>query len=274
MTDILRLIVEAVQYDFILKALLVGSLVAVSCSLLGLFLILRRFSMIGDGLAHVSFASIALALLLSASPLLVSIPLVALASVLILKLNEKTKIYGDAAIGLVSSLAVAIGVLIASVSKGFNADLLSYLFGSILVIGNAEIIVSIVLSVSIILIVIILYNYLFAVTYDQDFASVIGIRAKTVNYLIAVLTAVTIAIGIRVVGTMLISSMIIFPTVSAMQLTKGFKTTILVSAVISVFCVIAGIFTSFVFNLPTGAVIVVLNAAVFILCILYGRITR
>ncbi len=265
MNNIVQSLLEAVQYDFILKALLVGSLIAICCSLLGVFLVLKKFSLIGDGLAHVSFASVAIALLFSASPLLVSVPIVILASFVILKLNEKADLHGDAAIGLVSSFSIAAGVLIASLANGFNVDLMSYLFGSILVISDVDVIISILLSAGIILMVLLFYNNLFAITYDEEFAKVAGLNTRLMNYLIAVLTSITIAIGIRIVGTMLISSLIVFPTVSALQISKGFKGTIVISAVISVLCVIFGVFLSYLFSLPTGAAIVMLNAAIFLI---------
>ena len=264
MVNVISLIVEAVQYDFILKALLVGSLIAVCCSFLGIFLVLKKYSLIGDGLAHVSFATVAFALLLAASPLLVSIPLVILSSFVIMKLNEKADLHGDAAIGLVSSFAVAAGVLISSVAQGFNVDLFSYLFGSILVIGNLDVIMSVILSAVVILLIIFFYNDLFAITYDEEFAGVIGLNTRAMNYLISILTSITIVLGIRVVGTMLISSMVIFPTVTALQVAKSFKSTILISTVVSVSCVISGVFLSFVLNLPTGATIVMLNAVCFV----------
>lgn len=265
MKNVVQMIIEAVQYDFILKALLVGSLIAICCSFLGVFLVLKKFSLIGDGLAHVSFATVAIALLLSASPLLVSIPIVILASFVILKLNEKADLHGDAAIGLVSSFSIAAGVLISSMAKGFNVDLMSYLFGSILVISDMDVIISIVLSGIVIFMVFFFYNSLFAITYDEEFAKVIGLNTRTMNYLISVLTSITIALGIRVVGTMLISSLIVFPTVTALQISKGFKGTILISAAVSVTCVILGVFLSFIFNLPTGAAIVMLNALCFLM---------
>jgi len=272
MKDILNLILEAVQYDFILRAILVGSLIAISSSFLGIFLVLKKQSMIGDGLAHVSFATIAIALLLNKSPLLVSIPLVILSSFLILKLNEKADLHGDAAIGLISSFAVALGVLISSVAKGFNVDLFSYLFGSILVINKLDVVLSIILSILVIFLILMYYNSLFAITYDEEFAKVIGLKPNNMNYLIAVLTSITVVLGIRVVGTMLISSMIIFPTVTALQVSKGFKDTILISSMVSVLSVILGTFISYILNFPTGATIVIINGLFFILFFIIKRI--
>jgi ABC-type Mn2+/Zn2+ transport system permease subunit len=264
MTTMIETLAEAFRYDFVWRALTAGSLIAVSCSLLGIFLVLRKYSLIGDGLAHVSFAAAALSILLSASPLLVTIPFVVLASFGILALNERAGIHGDAAIGLVSSFSVALGVIIASLAKGFNVDLMSYLFGSILVISSLDVAVSVTLSVVIIATVFVFYKSLFAISYDEEYARVIGIPVKRINYLIIVLTAVTISLGIRVVGTMLVSSLIIFPAVTALQTAKSFRGAILTATVISMSCVIAGVLVSYLFNLPTGGTIVVLNAICFI----------
>ncbi|NLV77179.1 MAG: metal ABC transporter permease [Tissierellia bacterium] len=272
MKEFLPLIMEALQQDFILRGIVVGSLIAISSSFLGIFLVLKKHSMIGDGLAHVSFATVAIALLLNKSPLIISIPLVILSSFLILKLDEKADIHGDAAIGLISSLAIAVGVLISSISKGFNVDLFSYLFGSILVISKMDLILSIILSIIVILIICIFYNSLFAITYDEEFANVLGINSKFINYLISTLTSITVVLGIRIVGTMLISSMIIFPTVTALQVSNSFNSTILISSIVSIISVIMGTFISYIFNLPTGATIVIINGMFFLLFFLIRKL--
>jgi zinc transport system permease protein len=264
MTDIIELIKEALSYSFMQRAIIVGVFIALSSALLGIFLVLKKYSMIGDGLAHVSFATVAIALFLGTSPLLISIPIVILSSIFIMQLNEKAGLHGDAAIGLVSSFSVALGVLISSVAGGFNIDLFSYLFGSILAIKDSDMYLSIVLAGFVIALVVFFYNDLFAVTHDEEFASVIGIRTKLMNYLIATLASITIVLGIRVVGTMLISSMIVFPTVTALQVSRSFKSTIVISALISVAAVIIGVLTSYVLNFPSGATIVMVNAFVFI----------
>ncbi|WP_206363839.1 metal ABC transporter permease [Gudongella oleilytica] len=264
MTDIFELIKEALSYSFMQRAIIVGIFIALSSALLGIFLVLKKYSMIGDGLAHVSFATVAIALFFGTSPLLVSIPIVILSSIFIMQLNEKAGLHGDAAIGLVSSFSVALGVLISSVAGGFNIDLFSYLFGSILAITDSDMYLSIVLAGFVIALVVFFYNDLFAVTHDEEFASVIGIRTKLMNYLIATLASITIVLGIRVVGTMLISSMIVFPTVTALQVSRSFKSTIVISALISVAAVIIGVLASYVLNFPSGATIVMVNALVFI----------
>jgi len=272
MESVLIQIFEALQYSFIQKAMISGVFIALSCSFLGVFLVLRKLSMIGDGLAHVSFATIALSIFLSTSPIFLSIPIVVTASFFILKLNEKTSMYGDAAIGLVSSFSVAIGVLIASVSNGFNIDLFSYLFGSILLISNIEVILSVILSIVVVGCVILFYNDLFSITYDSEYAIVSGIDTEKYNYVLSILTSVTIVLGIRVVGTMLISSLIIFPTVTALQFSRGFKSVIIFASIISVISVVLGIFLSYVLNLPTGASIVIINGGIFGLGFLYKKI--
>ena len=258
-TSIFRLL----SYAFVQRALIVGLLIAVSSSFLGIFLVLRKYSMIGDGLAHVSFATVALALVLNQSPLIISIPLVSLASLLILKLSEENRIGGDAAIGLIASTSLAIGVFITSVSTGFSVDLNSYLFGSILIIAQSDVYLSLVLTVLIVTLVLVFYRDLFAMTYDLDYAKVSGRKTKRLNQLLSILTAITIVLGIRVVGTLLISSLIIFPTVSALRLSKGFKATIIWAVVIAIFSVMSGILISVTLDFPTGSSIVLINALLF-----------
>jgi zinc transport system permease protein len=261
--NLMMLLAEAFRYDFITRALIVGSFIAVSCSFLGIFLVLKKLSLIGDGLAHVSFGSVAISLVLGASPLFFTIPLVVVASLLILRLKEKAKIDGDAAIGLVSASAVAIGVFLASKGQGFNIDLFSYLFGNILVIDIYDLYISIGLSILVTGAVILYYHDIFSVTFDEDFAAIAGIKSGIINNMVVILTAVTIAVGIRIVGAMLISSMIIFPVVTALQFERGFRQTIIIASFTSVFCVFSGIIISFLINAPSGATIVIMNSIMF-----------
>ena len=256
-------IFKLLSYAFVQRALIVGLLIAISSSFLGIFLVLRKYSMIGDGLAHVSFATVALALVLNQSPLIISIPIVSLASLLILKLSEENRIGGDAAIGLIASTSLAIGVFITSVSNGFSVDLSSYLFGSILIIAQSDVYLSLVLTILIVTLVLVFYQDLFAMTYDLDYAKVSGRQTKRLNQLLSILTAITIVLGIRVVGTMLISSLIIFPTVSALRLSKGFKSTIIWAVIIAIISVMSGILISVTLDFPTGSSIVLINALLF-----------
>jgi zinc transport system permease protein len=260
------------SYAFVQRALIAGIFIALSCAALGCFLVLRRFAMIGDGLAHVGFASAALALVLGASPLALSIPMVMLLSLWILRLGEKTTLYGETAIGLVCSLSMAAGVLLASAGGGFNVDLYSYLFGSILAIKETELILSVALSAAVILIIKIFYRELFSITYDEEFAKVSGIKTGLVGKLLILLTALTVVLGLRVVGTLLISSLIIFPAVTALQLSRGFKATLLIAMACGVISVTAGIIFSFWCDLPTGATIVMVNFLLFAAAFVYGRL--
>ncbi len=261
----MSIIQEALSLGFIKMALIAGPLLAISCALLGGFLVLRRYSMIGDGLAHVSFATVAIGLALGTAPLALSIPLVMIASLGILKLSKSGSMDGDAAIGLLSSFSIALAVMIASVGDGFNIDLFSYLFGSIITITMQDVWLTVALFVVVTTVVITLYHDLFALTYDEEFARSNGVKTERYNKILVMLTAVTVVLGVRIVGTMLISSLIVIPTVTALQLRTGFKGMLLSAVAFSVFSVVMGIFLSYGFDLPTGATIVLLNFSLFII---------
>jgi zinc transport system permease protein len=271
MVDIFQQIQESLQYAFIQRALIAGSFMAIGCSFLGVFLVLRRFSLIGDGLAHVSFATVAIALLLHGQPMVVSIPLVALASLVILKLNKSAGVYGDAAIGLVSSFGLALGVIIASTAGGFNVDLFSYLFGNILSVSGFEVWMTAIISLLVALLIALFYHDLFAITFDEEYAQVSGIKVKRVNTILILLTSLIVVLGIKIVGTMLVSSLIILPAISALQITRSFLTTIALAGVFAVSSVIIGIFASYILSLPSGATIVMVNFCFFIAAFFYRR---
>lgn len=270
----IELLEVAFSYGFMTRALVVGIMIGLSSSFLGSFLVLKKYSMIGDGLAHVSFAAVAIALFFQQAPLIILIPLVSLAAILILHLSKTSNIAGDAAIGLLASFSIAFGTVLASINGGFTVDLYSYLFGSILLLTKADLWLSIGLSVAVLGIVIRMYQSLFMITYDETFAKVQGVATNRMNYVLAVLTALTVIVGIRALGVMLISSLIIFPTVIALQFFKGFKATILIAATISVFLVIIGLFLSFYLDLPSGSTIVLLNGFVFVLVYIYNSLFR
>jgi zinc transport system permease protein len=266
---------DIIHYAFLQRAILAGTLIAVLCSVLGVFLVLRRLSLIGDGLAHVTFGSVALALLFrfqSVYTSLAAIPCVLLASIGILKIAEKAKIYGDAAIGIVSSLGIALGILLASLAGGFNVDLFSYLFGNILSISRAELLVTACLFVVVLLTVAFFYNELFAITFDEELAETSGVRVERINAVLVLLTALTVVLAMKVVGIMLISALLILPAVSALQLARGFKTAILLSASLGVVSVVGGIFVSFFMNLPTGATIIIINFLLFVVSFLLRKL--
>lgn len=272
MTNVFQQIQEALQYAFIQRAIIAGCFMALGCSFLGVFLVLRRFSLIGDGLAHVSFATVAIALLVHAQPMVVSIPLVALASMIILELNEKARVYGDAAIGLVSSFGIALGVIIASTAGGFNVDLFSYLFGNILSVNGFEVWMTAVISLLVVLVTALFYHDLFAITFDEDYAKVSGIRVKAVNRILILLTSLIVVLGIKIVGTMLVSSLIILPAISALQVVRSFKATIALAGIFAVISVVLGIFASYVLNYPSGATIVMVNFIIFSGSFMFGRL--
>lgn len=262
------------NYAFVQRAYLAGSFIALLCAMLGLFLVLRKLSLIGDGLSHVSFGAIALGLFFGFYPFYVAIPLVLAASYFILKLTQKAKIYGDAAIGIVSSVGIAGGVILASLSKGFNVDLFSYLFGNILATSGQEVILSITLSLLVLLIIIFLYNDLFSATFDEEFAKITGVKTERVNIILIFLTAVTVVLAIKVVGIMLVSALLILPAVTALQIAKGFKGAMLISMIVAVASVLVGISASFLLDLPTGATIVLVNFVLFALFYCYALVRK
>ncbi len=255
-------LVEIFSYGFIQRALLAGTLISVLCSVLGVFLVLRRLSLIGDGLAHVTFGSTAIALALklySAASLVASLPIVLCASLGILKLTEKARLSGDTAIGIVSALGISAGIILASIGGGYNVDLLSYLFGNILAISSEETYLALVLFVVVMLLVRLFFHDLMAVTFNEELARVSGIRTNLINAVLVMLTALSVVLAMKLVGIMLISSLLILPAASALQNARSFRGCIIWAALQGGVTVIAGIVVSFVTNLPTSATIVILN---------------
>lgn len=259
-------VLEILSYGFIQRALLAGTLIAVLCSVLGVFLVLRRLSLIGDGLAHVTFGSTAIALafkLYSAASLLVSLPVVLLASLGILKLTEKARLSGDAAIGIVSAVGISAGIMLASVGGGYNVDLLSYLFGNILSISTEEVLIAAALFCVVMVLLGLFFNDLLAITFNEELAHVSGVRTKRINAVLVMLTALSVVLAMKLVGIMLISSLLILPAVSALQLARSFRTCIALAALQGCCSVVVGIFVSFQTNLPTSATIVMINLLFF-----------
>ena len=270
----LEILHDLFSYTFIVRALIGGTLVSLCAALLGVSLVLKRYSMIGDGLSHVGFGALAVAMAFHWAPLPVAIPVVVVAAFLLLRLSENSKIKGDSAIALIASSSLAIGVTVISLASGQNADVYSYMFGSILAMKESDVYVSIALSVVVLILFIVFYNKIFAVTFDENFAKATGTRANLYNMLIALLTAVTIVVGMRIMGTMLISSLIIFPALSAMRIFRQFRSVVIASAVISIICFFIGLVASYAFSTPTGASIVIVNLIVFLLCFAAGLIRK
>lgn len=268
MTDVFYMF----SYAFIQRALLVGVLVSLCSALLGVSLVLKRYSMIGDGLSHVGFGALAVAAALGLAPLKAAIPVVIIAAFFLLRLSESSSIKGDSAIALVSSGALAVGIVVVSAVSGMNTDIMNYMFGSILSVGTEDAFLSIVISFVVLILYVLLFNRIFAVTFDETFAKASGVKVGLFNTILAILTAVTIVIGMRMMGALLISSLIIFPPLTAMRVCKRFKPVAVTSALLSVFTFLIGFMLSYIFETPTGATIVCVDVLVFILFSIIGRI--
>ena len=267
------------QYPFVRYALIVGVLIALCSSLLGVTLVLKRFSFIGDGLSHVAFGAMAIAAVLElSSDMLLVLPVTVVSAVLLLRTGQNTRIKGDAAIAMISVGALAFGYLIMnlfSTSSNLSGDVCSTLFGStsILTLSRREVWLCAVLSVLVVVIFILFYNKIFAVTFDEDFAAATGTRANAYNLLIAIVIAVIIVLAMNLVGSLLISALVIFPALSAMRLFKSFKSVTVCSAVLSVLCAFSGIILSILAGTPVGSTIVAVDAAAFAGCCAAGVIT-
>ena len=258
-------IIEMFSYSFMIKALIVGVLISLCASLIGVSTVLRKNSMIGDGLSHVAFMTFALATILHASPLYFSIPIVIVVSFLILRLNSSNKIHGDSMIALVSASSLAIGTFLISITKGVNIDINNYLFGSILGVDIVDVIVSIILTVIVLFLYLVFYNKIFAITFDETFSKSIGIKTNVYNAVFAVLCSLVVVVGMRLMGSLLISSLIIFPALISMQIFKKFKSVVISSVIISVLTFILGLIVSYLFSTPTGATVVIVNIIIFII---------
>ena len=252
-------IFEVLSYPFIMRAFAVGVLVSLCASILGVILVLKRYSMIGHGLSEVGFASLSIAVALGLPPLYVSTPLVIAASFAIMFLSQSKRVNGDVAIGIASSAALSVGVIVMALTRGMNMDVCNYMFGSILAMTSEDVALSVALSVFVIGLFALFYNRLFLVTYSEDYARSLGINVTLYQFMISFLTALTVVLGMRMMGTLLISSLIIMPAVTARKMVRSFKNLILLSALISLACFSVGLLASFVLNMPTGASIVGAN---------------
>ncbi len=268
----INIFIEMIKYAFISRAFFAGLIISFCSALIGSSLVLRKQSMIGDGLSHVAFGAASIATMLGFAPIEFSIPIVIIAAILILQLNQNTKINGDAAIAVLSASALALGTLFISINQGTNVDLNSYLFGSILAITSHDLNICIILGIIIISTFILLRRQIFAITFDAEFASAIGIKVNTYNIISAIICSLIIVVGMRMLGALLISSLIIFPCLSALQLSKTFLQNTIISAILSVTCFIIGFITSYALNTPTGATIVLVNLFTLIVCWVYNKL--
>ncbi|WP_196228809.1 metal ABC transporter permease [Butyrivibrio fibrisolvens] len=267
------------QYPFVRYALIVGILIALCSSLLGVTLVLKRFSFIGDGLSHVAFGAIAIASVFNlTNKMLLVLPVTIISAVLLLRTGQNAKIKGDAAIAMISVGALAFGYLIMNIfstSSNLSGDVCSTLFGStsILTLTQKEVWVCIVLSIAVVIIFVLFYNKIFAVTFDENFARAAGTSADTYNLLIAIVIAVIIVLAMNLVGSLLISALVIFPALSAMRIFRSFKSVTIFSAILSVICAFGGMVISILAGTPVGSTIVAVDVAAFAICSIIGFIS-
>ena len=267
-------LLQMFSYPFMRQALIAGIMVSLCCALLGVSLVLKRYSMIGDGLSHVSFGALAIAVALGFTPLYFSIPVVILAAFLLLRMASNPHWNSDAAIAATSASAMAIGILVISKTTGMTTDVDSYMFGSVLAMKTADVILSVIVCACVLVLFICFYHRLFAITFDENFSRATGLPVERYNTLLAILTALTIVLGMRMMGAMLISSLVIFPALTAMRMFKSFRSVVLCAACTSVVCFCAGLTISFAWSTPVGATVVAANLLVFLLSFVVRTLFR
>lgn len=241
-------------------ALIVGCLLSMTAALLGVTLVLKKYAMIGDGLSHVSFAALSVAVATGQSPMAFSLPVVALTAFLLLRLSEGSKIKGDAAVAVVSAAALAIGAIAA---RGSNIDIESYMFGSIVAVSLSDVILTVLLAAVVIAIYVLFYNRIFAITFDETYVKASGEHTWLYNAIMALLTALAVVVGLRLVGALLISALIIFPALTAMRLFKSFRKVVIAAAIIGVVSFLTALFVSVLLDAPTGACVVLFDLVIF-----------
>lgn len=262
----MTLLLEMFTYPFIVRAFAAGVLLSLCAALLGVPLVLKRYSMIGDGLSHVSFGALSVALACGWAPLPVSIPVVIVAALGLLRMTERSRMGADAAIAVVSASSLAVGVIVTSLTTGMTTDVDSYMFGSILAMTQADVALSALLCVGVLVLFVLFYHRLFAITFDENFSRATGAKVGLYNTLLSVLTALTIVLGMRMMGAMLISSLVIFPALSAMRVEKSFRGVVVLAGVLSVLGFCAGLTGSYLLSTPVGASVVVVDLLIFLLC--------
>lgn len=259
--------------SILLPALIGGTAVTICASLLGVTLVLKKYSMIGDGLSHIGYGALSVAAVMNLAPLKVALPVVIAAAFILLRLSENSKLHGDSATALFSTTALAVGILVSS-KAGLTNDVSHYMFGSILAMSKSDVILSVVLSAAVILAFIFLYNRIFSVTFDESFARATGVHAGLYNMIFAVLTAITVVLGMMMMGSLLISSLIVIPSLTAMRVCRSFKGVVLVSGIVSVVSFLLGMLIALIFNTAPGASIVIVNVFFFIIFCMIGRLRR
>jgi len=274
MAGLFDMIAEIFSFTFMVRAIVVGLLVSLCAALLGVNLVLKRYAMIGTGLSHVGFAAMAIAGVIDIAPLAISMPVVVGTAFLLLRLNESSKVKGDSAVALISTSGLAIGVIVVSMTTGLTLHICNIMFGSIFAMTQADMYLSIGLSVVVLGLFVLFYKQLFAVTYDENFAKATGVKVELYKSLLAILTAVTVVLGMRMMGALLIASLTLFPALSAMRICKRFLSVVIVAAIVGVSCFFVGMLFSFGLDLPPGASVVGVNLVVFIVFSFVGMIRR
>ena len=256
------------------RALICGVLLSLCAALLGVVLVQKRYALIGHGLSDVSFASVALSLALGLPPLTVSVPVVVAAAFVIMYISQRKGAHGDVVIGMLATSSLAAGIIITAMSTGFNTDVYGYMFGSIVAVGKSDLWLSVGLAAVIVTAFILFYNRLFMVTYDETYAAACGVKTQIYQLLLSLLTALTVVLCMKLMGTLLISALIIFPTVTARKIAYSFRSLVVTASVVSVVCFLIGMVLSATFSLPTGASIVGVNLIAFAVCTCIGRFVK
>ena len=259
------------SYGFFQRALLAGMLIAVACAILGLFLLLRKDAMIGHGLAHVTFGGVAIGLFLNVLPLAAALVVAILASWAIMKLKEKAGLHGDTAIAIFSSVGMALGIALATIAGRFNADLLSYLFGDILAIDRVEVVLSTVLAALAIVVILGNYQRLMYLTFDQESARASGIKTARLDLTLTVLTSITVVLGMKIVGILLVTALLVIPAAAALLLARSFGQALLFSSLAALLSVVLGLLAAFFLDLPASATVVLLSFIFFGISFLLRR---
>jgi len=267
-------ILQMFSWPFMQRALIAGVLVSLCCALLGVSLVLKRYSMIGDGLSHVSFGALAIAVALGMTPLYFSIPVVILAAFFLLRMASNPHWNSDAAIAVMSASSLAIGIIVISRTTGMTTDVDNYMFGSVLAMRREDVVLSVLLCAAVLTLFVLFYHKLFAVTFDESFSRATGLKVDWYNTLLSILTALTIVLGMRMMGAMLISSLVIFPALTAMRLFKSFRGVVVCAGATSVVCFCVGLTASFILSTPVGASVVAANLSLFLLSCLVSFLRK
>ena len=268
----MQMILEMFSYGFMQRVLIAGPLISLCASLLGVTLVLKKYSMIGDGLSHVGFGALSVAAVAGIAPLYIAIPAVVAAAFILLRMNDTSVVKGDSAIAIFSTSALAAGVIVTSLGSKSTADLGGYMFGSILAMSRSDVILSVLLSAAVLTVFVLFYNRIFSVTFDESFSEASGVNCRAYDMLISVLTALTIVMGMRLMGTLLISGLIIFPALTAMRVCRSFRGVAVCAAAVSVLCFLIGLTISYALSVPAGASVVAVNLLFFTVFTIVGKL--